>query len=114
MKDLKAELYILYYAYKDPRVFWYLKLFILLILGYALSPIDLIPDFIPILGYLDDFLLLPIGIILAIKLIPDNLYQEFKKDAEISMDNRFSRFGGLLVIIAWTLVILLVIFMMLR
>lgn len=117
MKDLKAKLYILYYAYKDPRVSWYLKLFILLILGYALSPIDLIPDFIPILGYLDDFLLLPVGIILALTVLPNNFYQEFEKDVELSMDNidnQVSRIGGISVIAIWIIGILSIIIIMLR
>lgn len=108
VKELKGKVYILYYAYKDPRVSWYSKLFIVLVIGYALSPIDLIPDFIPILGYLDDLILLPVGIILALKLIPDNLYKEFKKDAEVNMDNKMSRIGGLFVIIVWIIIILLI------
>ncbi len=69
-KRLKAEITALYYAAQDPRVPWTAKGVILLALGYALSPIDLIPDFIPVLGYLDDLLILPALIALALRLLP--------------------------------------------
>ncbi|WP_018249102.1 YkvA family protein [Orenia marismortui] len=114
VKELKAKVYILYYAYKDSRLPWYSKLFIVLVIGYALSPIDLIPDFIPVLGYLDDLILLPIGIILALKLIPDNLYEEFKEKAEISMDNQVSRIGVVFVIIVWIVLIFICFFAFLK
>ncbi|TDX59005.1 YkvA family protein [Orenia marismortui] len=114
VKELKGKVYILYYASKDPRVSWYSKLFIAMVIGYALSPIDLIPDFIPVLGYLDDLILLPIGIILALKLIPDNLYEEFKEKAEISMDNQVSRIGGVFVIIVWVVLIFICFFTFLK
>ncbi len=70
-KRLKRELTALYYAYRDPATSLLPKLIILLTLGYALSPIDLIPDFIPVLGYLDDLVILPALIALSIKLIPE-------------------------------------------
>lgn len=70
-QHLKSEIYALYFAARDPRTPWYAKLIVASIVAYALSPIDLIPDFVPILGYLDDLILLPLGIALAIKLIPD-------------------------------------------
>lgn len=69
-KRLKAEITAIYYAAQDPRVPWTAKGIILVALGYALSPIDLIPDFIPVLGYLDDLLILPALIALALRLIP--------------------------------------------
>ncbi|MBD2112670.1 YkvA family protein [Nodosilinea sp. FACHB-141] len=69
-KRLKTELYALYLAYRDPRVPWYARVFTACVVGYAFSPIDLIPDPIPILGYLDDLILVPIGITLALKMIP--------------------------------------------
>jgi uncharacterized membrane protein YkvA (DUF1232 family) len=114
VKELKDKVYILYYASKDPRVPWYSKLFMILVIGYAVSPIDLVPDFIPILGYLDDIILIPVGIILALKLIPDNLYEEFKKEVELSMDNQSSRIGGIFVIPLWIIIALLIIFIILR
>jgi uncharacterized membrane protein YkvA (DUF1232 family) len=67
---LKAETYALYLAYKDPRVPWYARLFAACVVGYAFSPIDLIPDPIPVLGYLDDLVLIPLGIALAVRMIP--------------------------------------------
>ncbi len=75
VKKLKQEIYALYLAYKDPRVSWYAKIFIVILVGYAISPIDLIPDFIPIIGYLDDLILLPLGIILVIKMIPKEVME---------------------------------------
>jgi uncharacterized membrane protein YkvA (DUF1232 family) len=69
-KRLKAEVMALYYAAQDPRVPWTARGVMLLALGYALSPIDLIPDFIPVLGYLDDLLILPALIALALRLVP--------------------------------------------
>jgi uncharacterized membrane protein YkvA (DUF1232 family) len=69
-KQLKTELYALYLACRDPRVPWYARAFIICVVGYAFSPIDLIPDFIPILGYLDDLIIIPLGIVLVLKMIP--------------------------------------------
>ena len=69
-KDLKREAYALYIAAGDPRVPWYAKAFLGLVLAYAFSPIDLIPDFIPVLGYLDDLVLIPLGITLALRIDP--------------------------------------------
>ncbi len=72
-RQLKTETLIIYLAYRDPRTPWLAKILIACVIGYALSPIDLIPDFVPILGYLDDLVLIPLGITLAIKLIPAEL-----------------------------------------
>ncbi len=69
-RQLKTELYALYLAYKDRRTPWYARIFTALVVGYAFSPIDLIPDPIPVLGYLDDLILVPIGVYLAVKMIP--------------------------------------------
>ena len=71
-RSIKQDVHALYLASRDPRVPWYAKAMGLLVAGYALSPIDLIPDFIPVLGYLDDLILVPLGILLAIQLIPRN------------------------------------------
>lgn len=69
-RRLKLELWVLYLAWREPQVAWYARLLALLVVAYAFSPIDLIPDFVPVLGYLDDLVLLPLGIWLAIRLIP--------------------------------------------
>lgn len=80
-RRLKTEVYALYLAYKDPRVPWYARLFAAGVVAYAISPIDLIPDFIPIIGYLDDLILVPIGIVLALKMIPSDVMTECRERA---------------------------------
>ena len=80
---LRQEVYALYLACRDPRVPWYAKAFTAFVVGYALSPVDLIPDFIPVLGYLDDLILVPLGIYLALKLIPDPVMQSCRSRAKI-------------------------------
>ncbi|OWY65168.1 hypothetical protein B7486_43450 [cyanobacterium TDX16] len=84
-KHLKAELYALYLAYRDPRVPWYAKIFVACVVGYAFSPIDLIPDPIPLLGYLDDLILVPFGIALAIRMIPANVMAEYRERARLNL-----------------------------
>ncbi|MBM3239970.1 DUF1232 domain-containing protein [Candidatus Poribacteria bacterium] len=84
-KKLKMETYAIYLAYRDPRVPWYAKLFAACVIGYALSPIDLIPDFIPVLGYLDDLILIPLGIALAMKMIPQTVLVECREQARTTM-----------------------------
>ncbi len=79
--QLKTETYTLYLAYRHPGVPWYAKVFMALIIGYALSPIDLIPDFIPVLGYLDDLIIVPAGVFLAIKMIPWEVLAECREKA---------------------------------
>src|SRR5512136_3139506 len=79
--SLKKEAYALYFAARDPRLPWYVKAFLGLVLAYAFSPIDLIPDFIPLLGYLDDLVLVPLGIALAIKLVPAEVMAECRQRA---------------------------------
>ena len=80
-RSLKQEIYAIYLAYKDPRVPWYAKIFSACVVGYAFSPIDLIPDPIPVLGYLDDLILIPLGITLAIKMIPPDVLRECREKA---------------------------------
>ena len=84
VRELKTEVYALYLAYKDPRVPWYARVFIACVVGYAFSPIDLIPDFVPILGYLDDLVLIPLGIKIALSIIPEDVMNESRgKSQEI-------------------------------
>jgi uncharacterized membrane protein YkvA (DUF1232 family) len=78
---LKTETYTLYLAYRDPRVPWYARLLTGLILAYAFSPIDLIPDFIPVVGYLDDLVIVPLGIALALKMIPPEVMIDARQKA---------------------------------
>lgn len=110
-KQLKKQIVIVYLAYMHKDVKWYTKAFLLLILIYAASPIDLIPDFIPILGMLDDVILIPLGVILAIKMIPQDAWEECKRNAEneMSIDNKYKKMGALLIVLIWVVVLVLVI-----
>ena len=81
-RQLRIETYAIYLAYRDPRVPWYARLFAAGVVAYAFSPIDLIPDFIPVLGYLDDLVLVPVGVALALRMIPENVMQECRERAE--------------------------------
>jgi uncharacterized membrane protein YkvA (DUF1232 family) len=88
-RRLKAELHALVLAYRDPRVPWYARVFAASVVAYAISPIDLIPDFIPVLGYLDDLILVPLGIVLALRMIPTEVMAECRECAkEISREGR--------------------------
>ncbi|WP_414714878.1 YkvA family protein [Sporomusa sp.] len=80
-RTLKSNIITIYFALKHPQTPVYAKVFIAIIVGYALSPIDLIPDFIPVFGYIDDVILLPLGIALAIKLIPTNVFNACREEA---------------------------------
>lgn len=80
-KEIKNELTALSLAYRHPSVPWHAKLFMAIVIGYALSPIDLIPDFIPVLGFLDDLILIPMGIRMALKMIPSNVMIECREQA---------------------------------
>jgi uncharacterized membrane protein YkvA (DUF1232 family) len=84
-RELKTETYVIYLAYKDPRTPWYAKLFAACVVGYAFSPIDLIPDPIPVLGYLDDLVLVPLGVALALKMIPPPVLAECRERAQTAM-----------------------------
>lgn len=81
-RQLKREVYALYLAYQDPRTPWYGKAFAALVIAYAFSPIDLIPDPIPMLGYLDDLILIPLGVVIALKLIPQEVMADSRLKAE--------------------------------
>jgi uncharacterized membrane protein YkvA (DUF1232 family) len=86
--QLKQEVHALALACKDPRVPWYAKVLAICIVAYALSPIDLIPDFIPVLGYLDDLILVPLGIFLVLKMMPDELMAECRERARAFADKK--------------------------
>lgn len=98
-RRLKSETYALYLAYRDPRVPWYAKLVAACVVGYALSPIDLIPDFIPVLGYLDDLVLIPAGIALALRMIPPEVMAECRERARAA-EGRPTNWAAAVVIIA--------------
>ncbi len=107
---LKRNTYALYLAYKDPRVLWYAKLFIVFIVGYILSPFDLIPEFIPVVGYLDDFAILSIGVYLSVKMIPKYVWIECKERAvyeDISKKLKWT--AGTVIILIWIFIIFLIV-----
>lgn len=108
VKQLNNEIRALCVAYTDPRVPWYARLFMAAVIGYAISPIDLIPDFIPVLGYLDDLIILPLGIYLAIKMIPRDLMNECRTKAVThTFSKRTKWLMAGIIISLWLLVIFL-------
>lgn len=104
-RSMKQNVFVLYLSYRDPRVPWYAKVFAMLVVAYAFSPIDLIPDFIPILGYLDDIIIVPIGIMLALKMIPEPVLLDCRAKAdEIRKNGKPNNwFTGTLFIAIWVL-----------
>ena len=102
-RHLKAETFALYLAARDPRTPWYAKLLVAGIVAYAFSPIDLIPDFVPVLGYLDDLILIPIGIALAIKLVPHQVLAECRARAQETIQNGkpVSWVAGAVIVVIW-------------
>jgi len=108
-RHLKAETFALYLAARDPRTPWYARLLVAGIVAYAFSPIDLIPDFVPVLGYLDDLILIPIGIALAIKLIPDTVLAECRARAQeaVRSGKPVSRIAGAIIVVVWLTVVAL-------
>jgi uncharacterized membrane protein YkvA (DUF1232 family) len=115
-RQLKREVYALYLAVRDPRTPWYARLFAGMVVAYAFSPIDLIPDFIPVLGYLDDVLLVPLGIWLALKMIPTAVMADSRLVAgEVMAAGKPVNRGAAMVIVAvWLLLALLVAIMVAR
>lgn len=105
IEKLKAEVITLYLAYRDPRTPWYARIFTAVVVSYALSPIDLIPDFIPVVGILDDLVLVPIGLTLAIKMIPSTVMDESRVKAIgiASGEKPVSRSAAIVIIIIWFL-----------
>jgi uncharacterized membrane protein YkvA (DUF1232 family) len=110
--QLKVELVALYLAYRDPRVPWFARLFAGCVVGYALSPIDLIPDFIPIIGYLDDLVLIPLGIKAALSMIPKIVMADSREKAKtlLAQGLPVNNAAAALVIVIWLLLAGLIIF----
>jgi len=100
-RQLKQNVIALWIAARDPRTPWQAKLVAGFVAAYALSPIDLIPDFIPVLGYLDDLLIVPLGIMLAVKMIPADLMAEFRRKAEGLAERPTSRGAAAIIIGIW-------------
>jgi uncharacterized membrane protein YkvA (DUF1232 family) len=104
-RQLKTETYALYLAYKDSRTPWYARLCAALVVGYAFSPVDLIPDFIPVLGYLDDLVLVPLGVALVLQMIPRDVLAESRDRASklMSEGKPTSRAAVVVIVAVWLL-----------
>jgi uncharacterized membrane protein YkvA (DUF1232 family) len=103
--QLKTETYALVLAYRDPRTPWYARVFAACVVAYAFSPIDLVPDFIPVLGYLDDLVLVPLGIALALKMIPASVLAECRDEAQAKLrqDKPAKWAAAAVIVVLWLL-----------
>jgi uncharacterized membrane protein YkvA (DUF1232 family) len=110
VRALKSEAYAVYLASKDPRVPWYARALIAFVVLHTLSPIDLIPDFIPVLGVLDDLVIAPLGIALALKMIPSEVLAACREEARLSLSQGTptSRAAGAVIVAIWLVAALLV------
>jgi len=114
-RAIKRDITALYLAARDPRVPWYAKAITAIVAAYALSPIDLIPDFIPVIGYLDDIILVPLGILLAVQLIPSAVMNELRAKAENHpLDHSESRIVAVIIVLFWLVSAVFVAFWLFR
>ena len=115
-RQLSAQTYALYLAYRHPRTPWYAKVFAALVVGYVFSPIDPIPDFIPGVGLLDEMVVVPIGVLIAAKMIPPDVFDECRKKArEVAEGEKpVSRVAAVVVVAVWMLCVALAVFLALR
>jgi uncharacterized membrane protein YkvA (DUF1232 family) len=115
-RRLKAETYTLYLAYRHPRTPWYAKVLAALIVGYVFSPIDPIPDFIPGVGLLDEMVVVPMGILIAAKMIPSDVFAECREKArEVEEGEKpVSRVAAVVVVAIWLLCVALAVYLALR
>jgi uncharacterized membrane protein YkvA (DUF1232 family) len=102
-RTVKADVHAIWLAARDSRTPWYAKVLAVVVAAYALSPIDLIPDFIPVLGYLDDVVLVPLGVLLVIRLIPGEVMEEHRAAARCAERRPISRAAAVVIILIWTL-----------
>jgi uncharacterized membrane protein YkvA (DUF1232 family) len=100
-RAIKRDVHAIYLAARDPRVPWYAKALALCVAGYALSPIDLIPDFIPVIGYLDDLVIVPLGILAVVKLIPPEIMAEHRAAAAVASERPISRVAAVVIVLLW-------------
>jgi len=113
-RALKREAYAIYIAARDPRTPWYVKVLIFFVVAHTFSPIDLIPDFIPILGYLDDLIITPGGIWLAVRLIPPEVLEEARVTAATkSLDRRVGYLGAAIIVLMWIVILIGVVYLIL-
>jgi uncharacterized membrane protein YkvA (DUF1232 family) len=102
-RAIRRDAHALYLAARDPRVPWHAKALALAVAAYALSPIDLIPDFVPVLGYLDDLIIVPAGIALVVKLIPPAIMAQHRDAAAAALDRPVSRAAAAAIVAVWLL-----------
>jgi uncharacterized membrane protein YkvA (DUF1232 family) len=100
-RALKRDTYALYFAARHPRTPWYAKVLAAAVVTYALSPFDLIPDFIPVLGYLDDLIIVPLGIALVLRLVPDDVMADCREQAQLRMERPVSWIGAAFMVAVW-------------
>ena len=100
-RAVKRDVHAIYLAARDPRVRWYAKALAICVAAYALSPIDLIPDFIPVLGYLDDLIIVPLGILAVVQLIPPEIMAEQRATAAMASERPVSRSGAAVIVLIW-------------
>jgi uncharacterized membrane protein YkvA (DUF1232 family) len=100
-RALRRDAHAIRLASRDPRVPWTVKLLAIAVAGYALSPIDLIPDFIPVLGYLDDLIIVPLGIWLVIALIPEDVMREHRAMASAAAQRPVSKAAAIIIVALW-------------
>ena len=115
-RRLSAQAYALYLAYRHPRTPWYAKVFAALIVGYVFSPIDPIPDFIPGVGLLDEMVVVPIGVLLAAKMIPPDVFEECREKArEVAEGEKpVSQIAAVVIVAVWVLCVALAVLLALR
>lgn len=104
-KELKQQTLVAYFAARDPRTPWLVRLLALFVAAYALSPIDLIPDFIPVLGYLDDLILVPLGLVLVLRLVPPPVMLAARQKAAAAVDRPVSRAMATVIVAIWAVAI---------
>lgn len=103
-RSIKRDVHALYLAVRDSRVPWHAKAAAIAVCAYALSPIDFIPDFIPVLGFVDELVILPLGILLAVKLVPADLMLEFREAAANADGGRvLGKWGAAIIVTVWIL-----------
>lgn len=100
-RTIKRDMHALWLAARDPRTPWYAKLLALAVAAYALSPIDLIPDFIPLVGYLDDVVMVPLGVLLVVRLIPPQLMDEYRASAAAAASRPVSQVAAGVFVTIW-------------
>jgi uncharacterized membrane protein YkvA (DUF1232 family) len=113
-RAIKRDVHALYLAARDPRVPWHAKALAIAVAAYALSPIDLIPDFVPVLGYVDDLIIVPTGIALVVWLIPSEIMAQHRDMAIAAQNRPVSRAAGVAIVTIWTVVIGLTLWVSMR